>query len=690
MKSFLVPITSLLLWIHPAAVAEEWLVDATARAGGDGSPGAPFRTIGEAVAAAGAAEGGTVTVKGGEYREQIVIRKGGTADRPLIVRASEGEHVLISGFEPLSGWKDEGGGLFSLESSERVDDLFVDARRQRLARFPAADLPWIRVVGADASSLTVELEQLPELAAGDETELLALIYSGAINGELTARVTGYDPTTRRITVALKSDRFLPRAGDAAILLNASAFVTSPGDWSCRKDGERWKVVFRPREAADLAKTRTRKRGQVIGVSGENANHVHLEGLEIAGGIKYGLYASGNAGLRVTRCVVYANGSTGNASGLGLRLDQCRDLVLDSCIVFGNHINGIGVAQGENIVVKGCEITANDGDGIVFAGRNNKPDEPLRNVRVENCYIHRHFYLGHPDNSQIHSNVRDITYANTVFFMAGQNIMIQQCEGMTFENNLFFGATARHVILGHKNTHHAKFVRNTFAFGNFGAIGTDARGVELRDNVFYHNTLSYEAEDITSEGNLFWAAGEDEPVLVRTVGKWTRYLHPEEFLTAVGAEQGSRRADPGFKNVPASQLIGESTFFEGSKNSLTLSKKSEGGLEAGDVIEINGDGVARRVETVNGATITFAPALPTLPFRNAIIWKWADGADLTISLESSLAGGTGQPGSSVNFAAYRRGELTEPGKRSLPELSAMAREAQPTPDVFVYPFGLSPD
>jgi len=664
----------------------EIFVDAAATTGGDGSSTKPFQTITEALAAVGPGEG-PIIVKDGIYREEVKIGKGGTPEAPLIIKAAPGAKPVISGFEPLTGWKDEGNGLFSLETSQRVGDLFVDARRQRLARFPDADQPWIRISGDDKEAGRLELEAIPDVPEPDRGNVYALIYSHAINGELTYPVTGFDTGAKAITASSGSRPFLPKAGDALVFLNAASFVNTPGEWSCQPSGSGWKVLFRPERADDLAHTQTRSRSQVLRIGGEAASHVTIEGMEITGGAAYGIYASGATGVRINQCLIYGNGSTGTVSGMGLRIDQCRDFTLEGCVVFANHLNGVGITQGENIVVRGCEITANDGDGIVFAGRNNAPDEPLRNVKLENSFIHRHFYLGHPDNTQIHSNVRDITYQNNVLLMAGQNAMVQQCEDMKFVNNLFFGATARHVILGHGNAHNADFTNNTFVFGNYGAIGTAAKGVEIRDNVFYQNVLSYESDEVKGDGNILWTAKEEDPVLLHTVPKWKKYLNPAEFATDHASEAASKREDPQFKNVPLLQVIGRSTFFEGARNTIYLEPKHVAEFAIGDTIEINGDGVARQIETVGADSITFTPQLPTLPFREAIVWKWPKDANLQLDLHATQAGKSGQPGATLDLAAYQRGELDGSGKRSLPDLSAMAKAAMPSPDVFVYPFCL---
>ncbi len=76
-----------------------------------GTPSAPLRTIGRAAALAVA--GDEVVVHGGEYREWVKPRRGGLSDtRRIVYRAADGEHVVIKGSERVTGWVDEGDGIW--------------------------------------------------------------------------------------------------------------------------------------------------------------------------------------------------------------------------------------------------------------------------------------------------------------------------------------------------------------------------------------------------------------------------------------------------------------------------------------------------------------------------------------------------------------------------------------------------
>ena len=48
--------------------------------------------------------GDTLLVAAGVYRETVAFPRSGTAEKPITVEPYNGEHVVISGCEPITGW----------------------------------------------------------------------------------------------------------------------------------------------------------------------------------------------------------------------------------------------------------------------------------------------------------------------------------------------------------------------------------------------------------------------------------------------------------------------------------------------------------------------------------------------------------------------------------------------------------
>ncbi|MBQ1362755.1 MAG: hypothetical protein IIY43_06870, partial [Oscillospiraceae bacterium] len=93
-------------------------VDGRCSAPGCGTKERPYQTIQEA--ADTASPGDEVLVAPGIYRENVDPKRGGTAERPIVYRSAEPLAAVISGAEPLTGWKNEGGGVWSVRVSNRI------------------------------------------------------------------------------------------------------------------------------------------------------------------------------------------------------------------------------------------------------------------------------------------------------------------------------------------------------------------------------------------------------------------------------------------------------------------------------------------------------------------------------------------------------------------------------------------
>lgn len=98
----------MLLGMLPTALAapivQTWYVDGSVQASGDGKTEATaFKTIQEAANKMTA--GDTCIIAGGIYRETIKPQSSGTEDAPMTFKAKEGEKVVVSGADVVTGWQ---------------------------------------------------------------------------------------------------------------------------------------------------------------------------------------------------------------------------------------------------------------------------------------------------------------------------------------------------------------------------------------------------------------------------------------------------------------------------------------------------------------------------------------------------------------------------------------------------------
>ena len=93
------------------ANAAEYFVATDGRDDGDGSAAKPWRTIQRAADVAVA--GDVVTIRGGTYREWVKPANAGREGAPIVYRAAKGEKVLVTGADPVRGWKKRHDGLWT-------------------------------------------------------------------------------------------------------------------------------------------------------------------------------------------------------------------------------------------------------------------------------------------------------------------------------------------------------------------------------------------------------------------------------------------------------------------------------------------------------------------------------------------------------------------------------------------------
>ena len=93
-------------------------VDGKSTLPGDGSKERPYQTI--QAAADRAMPGDEVLVAPGIYRENVDPKHGGTQKQRIVYRSEKPLAAVITGAEPLTGWKDECSGVWSARVSNQV------------------------------------------------------------------------------------------------------------------------------------------------------------------------------------------------------------------------------------------------------------------------------------------------------------------------------------------------------------------------------------------------------------------------------------------------------------------------------------------------------------------------------------------------------------------------------------------
>ena len=198
----------------------------------DGSEGSPFRTIQRAAELA--QPGDSVLVHEGEYREWVRPRFGGLSDsRRITYAAAPGEHVVIKGSEPVTGWEQVDGdvwtvavpnalfGSFNPFAEEINGDWIVypseTAPRKHLGDVYLNGLSFYEVGSADAlvdpplrTEVIDDWTGLPDRVRNPEqTQLVWYAEVGAEVTTIRANFAGADPNAELVEINVRRSVFYP-------------------------------------------------------------------------------------------------------------------------------------------------------------------------------------------------------------------------------------------------------------------------------------------------------------------------------------------------------------------------------------------------------------------------------------------------------------------------------------------------
>lgn len=691
-------ICGVLVWCATGARAAELWVDGAAGDGGNGSVEKPFKTIKAAVAAMRG--GDMITVHAGVYREEIVLDKSGSTEQPTTLRAAPGQRVVVSGFLPVTEWVKHRDAIYTAVVDGPVTDFFVGLQRQPISRWPRDSWVWRTVKDCDMAAGTfrdgegLKGEDSLKAVEAKPGAARAYLYLSAGNFFRDAALKSLECAQGKIGLAdVKMLEPLRSRGGRYQLLNHESLITQPGQWAFDPvDDKRTRLYFWPVRSEDLKQTQVPHlgRGRMIHVvtwKGK-VSHVRIEGLEIEGSVGNALEINRAENVVVSGCIVHHNGA-------GISARRTAQIEIGRNIVVANN-HGVSIASTQKASVHDIEIGFNLVDGLVIAGNvSGRPGlEPnTTDVEVRRNYIHHHIYLAHPDNMQTYRGVERLTLEDNVLLWGGQALMTEETEHGTLRNCVVLGTSAYAIIFGHGNSHDWTVESNTIGLGGWGAISFTGKDYRVTDNIFYGNSLGLSAE-ISSDYNLYALTDASQSMVVVSKPKWRRLASPAEVFGAIKQEEHGLCADAKLRNAPVRQAwIEWDNANTISRLMLKQSHEKTGatGFEVGDKVEINGDGVLRRITAAEGDAIRIEPPLPGVPFRGALIWNWKNVANCQLDTrlaEDSPARGSGRNGKDrgarLDIAAYQRGDFNGDGRRDLPELPDNLKASWPNPNNLVLP------
>jgi len=671
----IVPLVALL--VAAATVpAGTLIVDINHPDAADTNPGSaekPFKTPAGALKVV--KPGDTIAIKPGVYRGSWPVRRSGTKDKPILIRG-EGGMPTMTGAVLITGWKKcsaetapdapKPEKLFVTEIDWRPKRLFEAGRKMTCARTP--DDGWWGIGKGISLTEFTSPKHLTQKNTKAWDGWTVAILEQAGGGVMHIEPAKFDPATHQITLAKPYSTYRKKINevrDRFYMENHLSTLDGPGQYVLKKAGKGWRLYVWPSKCGDdgLPIVEAPKHGTIVEVTG--LSHVIFDGLEVCFSTSHGIGVGrreASTGLTVRNCVIHHNPSY----GVGLRKPD-KALVKRNVI----RMNGNGVVLGGSTgsIVEENDIGWNYGDGVVDAGGT-------RDLIIRRNYIHNHYLWGHPDNIQFWSDVRNITIEGNLMLNGGQTMMSSGNRDCTFTNNLVVGSRAVAVIC-------ASSVNWTVTNNTILSVSTPTNfqgpGITFTGNIVapLRPIPCYSLPDDTarSDYNLLWHGPNISGTLV-VKGRWKDSASTLEAIRRkLGQEAHGQVTDPKFKSIPKFYCTTDYRRVQDCTNRRVI--PAPGYLKyfrVGDHVELDFDGVGRKITAVGKDYLEFDKPLAAAPITVQSVANWGDRAkvnwDVTLAKDSPArkAGKNGRTlGSDVDYKGFRAGDFDGDGKRDLPKL-----------------------
>ena len=346
-----------------------------------GSTAAPFRTIQRAAAVA--QPGDLVLIRAGVYRETVAPAHSGTQAAPITFAAYNGENVVVSGADPVSGWSDFSGPVYWAGApwtlGAGADQVLVDGHTVSEARWPNT--------GPDVSHPALAYAQAASVSNGVATIYDANLTQpdGFWNGAYvhftpgqgwvaqTGQVVAYTRGQLTFSYQDMGDSQRPAAGTPYFLFGKFQALDAPGEWYVDPTSGRLYLWTPQGDSPANHLVEMKHRQYAFDLRGDS--DIHLNGINIVAAT----IATDAASVRTViehMHAMYVSHFTVQSWGwdlpsqYGIALNGAASLLADSTIGYSAG-DGVLVAGGwsrvTNCLIHDADYNASDSGGIHITG-----------------------------------------------------------------------------------------------------------------------------------------------------------------------------------------------------------------------------------------------------------------------------------------------------------------------------------
>jgi parallel beta-helix repeat protein len=405
----------------------------------------------------------TVALRGGTYflAEPLVFKP---EDSDVTWTAAPNEKVVISGGRRLAGWKVD-GGLWTMKTDLRFNQLFIDGKRRTRARTPNEG-EFFHVDGEITLDKPAKLKYRegdlrPEWAERGDVEVLALQKWA----EIRMPIRGIDAVARTATLSGDCFKWIIEKNARYWIENAPEALDAPGEWYLdRKSGV---LTYKPRPGEDPQKVDAivPVLNQLVRIEG--ASKLHFKGITFS----HADWTIGPKGFSDSQAAIDFPGAVWAQGAVGCSLENCAV----------SHVGGYAIDFGrgckDNRIVR-CEVTDIGAGGIRIGETSLRKDEADKTTgnEVTDCHIHDlgicfpagvAIWVGHSSkNTFAHNHIHDTYYS-----------------GFSIGWSWGYGPSgAQENVIEYNDVHHIG--RGMLAdMGGIYTLGT-CTGTVIRNNVFH--------------------------------------------------------------------------------------------------------------------------------------------------------------------------------------------------------------
>ncbi|MFY0625411.1 MAG: right-handed parallel beta-helix repeat-containing protein [Reichenbachiella sp.] len=590
----------------------------------DGSHANPYLTISKAAAVAVA--GDIVYIGKGTYEETLTPANSGSAGNPIVFQSIQGEKVIITAMQALSGFELDEGSIYkkTVDWTLGQDNFVMNGDiAMDLARWPNNEdgLPFTkdsrRNSGGSSSDVSfganLRSSSIPNIDwtggavwfYGDKPGSGWIAWKAFITSSSSGRVNfdlDKNPTWIR-TFHAPAD-----LGDF-YLEGVKGALDFDNEWWFDDESDQLFVRLPGSQAPIDGQVKMRKRKIAINLN--NRNYIEIRNLAVFGG------------------------------SIELKNNASHNVLYGISSFYGNHTQGIFKGfnankpsvevRGTRNLIEKCEIAFNAATGVRLGGTFNE---------LKNCHIHDFNYLGSYDAPLVVRDGSDyIVTGNTIYNGGRDGINYNGPRGKISYNDVsrsnliaddcgtFYTVGAQLGTELHHNWFHdiASSGDKKKAAGIY--LDNDAKGFSVHHNVVWNTEwtgvqINWNGEDLNIFNNTFWNNKDG------VMGAWhkdgTHFTNVKVWNNLSNSNQWEPQSDK-----QNNAVLTESPFIDLENHDFRISEGSNTIIDKGKVIE--------------GITDGFIGSAPDIGAYEVGGVPWTAGIDWEPLLGASGLGCYGLPG-----------------------------------------------